>query len=81
MIAEVEAVEVNTTEIIFICPRCKPQRKNGKPILHRHGSGGNFSNRSEHRIAHCNDEGRKNCPEDGIDSFTIHITDNTKRKR
>jgi hypothetical protein len=76
---DVEAKLITPINIFFECPYCfTDYKKNGMPTkrakhyTHIHGSGNQFHNRSEDRVAHCRFDGKK--------LFRIHITDNTIRK-
>ena len=51
-VLNVEAVKVDETEITYICPCCR-NKGSRKPVLHRHGSCGDTSERKTHRATHC----------------------------
>jgi len=68
----VVATKVDETHIQFECPRCVYRKK---PVIHYHGSCGQFHNRVEHRVAHCDPSRIKHYPD--INGFNIHITDQT----
>ena len=65
---QVEARSIDKIHIEYVCPVCRPQKN--KPVIHRHGSCGDLSNRTEHRGSHC---------EIFRGNFEINITDNTIR--
>jgi wyosine [tRNA(Phe)-imidazoG37] synthetase (radical SAM superfamily) len=54
------------------CKKTKRIYSSAKPNIHYHGSGGDFSNRTEHRISHCTINDKK--------SIYIEINDDTERK-
>jgi len=72
----VEASMVDDVNIQFVCPRCVYRKK---PVIHYHGSSGQYHNRVEHRVAHC-DKSRVKQFEDYHKGVNIHVTDNTDFK-
>ena len=60
---EVIAKKIDYTHIHYECPFCstigkrqvdnKKKYNTMKPTIHRHGSGGNTADRTEHRSSHC----------------------------
>ena len=59
-IINVHCESIDKIHICFTCPICWSSykrdgtpKKTAKRITHRHGSNGDFSNRSEQRIPHC----------------------------
>ena len=82
---DVEAIKIDRTHIHYVCPYCKSRyNKDGKPskrckpVIHRHGSNNDLSNRIEHR----SHDKVYNFPKNNIahSGVYIHITDNTKRE-
>lgn len=65
------ASSVSKTHIVFQCPY--HDRKN--PTYHKHGSRGDLSNRTVHKISHCHE-----CPKAFDQGYFLQITDETIRK-
>jgi hypothetical protein len=72
----VVATKVDDIHIQFECPRCVYRNR---PVIHYHGSCGEFHNRVENRVAHCDQSRIKHYPD--VNGFNIHITDATVRPR
>ncbi len=72
----VEATKIDDIHMYFECPRCVYRKK---PVVHLHGSDGQYDNRVEHRCGHCVTSQIKNY-KDKCKGFNIHITDNTVLK-
>lgn len=79
-----EAFKVDSNHIYYKCPTCFTKYKkdgtpysSAKPVVHKHGSCGDLSNRIEHRSHHktWNFPNNKKCYE----SCNISITNNTLR--
>ena len=75
---EIIAEYIDDKHIGYFCPICKDRYKkdgtpykNAKPIMHRHGSNGDVSNRTETRFSHCLKRPT---------AVEIKITDETKRR-
>ena len=78
-ICTVHCETIDNIHLTFTCPFCWSSykkdgtpKKTAKPVIHRHGSNGNFTNRTEHRIPHCT--------KDKSHTFNIVIDDQTIRK-
>jgi len=75
--------KVDKTHMYFYCPYCKSSynkrtgkpRRNAFPVLHRHGSSGDLSNRTEYRSSHCFNLLRPNESR----NFEIVIDDTTEK--
>ena len=75
---EIIAEYIDNVHVGYLCPVCKDKYKadgtpykNAKPIMHRHGSCGDLTNRTESRFSHC-----LKIPS----AIEIKITDETKRR-
>jgi hypothetical protein len=75
-VLNVEATKIDDIHMYFECPRCVYRKR---PVIHFHGSSGQYHNRVEHRVGHCNPEQVKHY-EDNQKGFYIHITENTDFK-
>lgn len=76
---KLQAEEINSKQVKVLCDKCSVYKtKRGRPrvypkiVYHYHGSGGNVSDRLEHRIAHC-------CGEGKYEEYYIDINERTKR--
>lgn len=88
-VEEVKAHKIDNFQIYYQCKHCYSKyKKNGEPYknakkkIHIHGSGNDFSNRTESRIPHCSED-RRRASEVliVIDDTTQKIDDPILRKR